>query len=167
MIEYQQNYGAAGAQLKENTFYLFNGAFYKWDFSNNKWINADTAVYAYVDYMTGISYEWSQEANEWKAKGQPNTQAVQQAQAQSQPVKIEQPKEKKKKEGWFEIDDEKNTNVYVSGLPLDITDEEFEELMSKYGIIMKDPLTNKLKIKLYRENDEVKGDGRCCFLMVI
>ena len=31
---------------------------------------------------------------------------------------------------------------------------------------MKDPLTHKLKIKLYKENDEVKGDGRCCYLMV-
>ncbi len=38
--------------------------------------------------------------------------------------------------------------------------------MSKYGIIMKDPVTHKLKIKLYKENDEIKGDGRCCYLMV-
>ncbi len=32
---------------------------------------------------------------------------------------------------------------------------------------MKDPLTHKLKLKLYKENDEAKGDGRCCYLMVI
>ena len=37
---------------------------------------------------------------------------------------------------WFDIGDENNHNVYVSGLPLDITQEEFAELMSKYGIIM-------------------------------
>ena len=67
----------------------------------------------------------------------------------------------------MELNEEKNTNVYVSNLPLDITDEEFEEMMSKYGIIMKDPLTHKLKLKLYKENDEAKGDGRCCYLMVI
>ncbi len=36
---------------------------------------------------------------------------------------------------WFEIDEEKNHNVYVSGLPLDFTTEEFEELMKKCGII--------------------------------
>lgn len=37
---------------------------------------------------------------------------------------------------WFEMDDEKNLNVYVSGLPNDVTIEEFKEMMSKYGIIM-------------------------------
>ncbi|EDO33511.1 predicted protein [Nematostella vectensis] len=52
------------------------------------------------------------------------------------------------KVGWFQPDPEKNPNVYVSGLPLDITDEEFVELMSKYGIIMEDPDTH----------------GRCCYL---
>ena len=34
------------------------------------------------------------------------------------------------------MDNEHNHNVYVSGLPDDITIEEFAELMSKYGIIM-------------------------------
>ncbi|XP_048578231.1 HIV Tat-specific factor 1 homolog [Nematostella vectensis] len=80
----------------------------------------------------------------------------------------EQPDGKKKKtkeEGWFQPDPEKNPNVYVSGLPLDITDEEFVELMSKYGIIMEDPDTQKPKIKLYRDEEgKPKGDGRCCYL---
>ena len=40
--------------------------------------------------------------------------------------------------GWFDIDDTHNTNVYVSGLHMDTTDEEFLELVSKCGIIMKD-----------------------------
>lgn len=40
--------------------------------------------------------------------------------------------------GWFDIDDVHNTNVYVSGLPLDITLEEFAEYMQKCGIIMED-----------------------------
>ena len=39
---------------------------------------------------------------------------------------------------WFEMDEDKNLNVYVSGLPLDITQEEFVEMMSKYGIVMVD-----------------------------
>ena len=148
-----------------NTFYLFNGAFFKWDFENNKWTAADTPVYAYIDYLTGISYEWNKDDNEWKAKNQPNllptTKAAVKQEVTSKTDQI------KKKEGWVDLDDEKNTNVYVSNLPLDITDEEFEEMMSKYGIIMKDPSTHKLKIKLYRENDDVKGDGRCCYLMVL
>lgn len=68
---------------------------------------------------------------------------------------------------WFDIDEEKNTNVYVSGLPLDITDEEFKELMNKCGMIMFDPQLKALKLKLYRdENGEPKGDGRCCYIKV-
>ena len=47
--------------------------------------------------------------------------------------------------GWFEIDKEHNHNVYVSGLPQDITKEEFVELMSKCGIITEnDDGTRKL-----------------------
>jgi len=67
---------------------------------------------------------------------------------------------------WFEVSDEHNTNVYVSDLPTDITDEEFVELMKKCGMIMKDD-SNQLKIKLYRDSDgNLKGDGRCCYIKV-
>ena len=41
-------------------------------------------------------------------------------------------------DGWFDIEDSKNQNIYISGLPHDITLEEFADLMSKYGIIMED-----------------------------
>ena len=40
--------------------------------------------------------------------------------------------------GWFDIDDAHNHNIYVSGLPLDMTLEEFTDQMTKYGIIMDD-----------------------------
>lgn len=36
------------------------------------------------------------------------------------------------------MEEDKNRNVYVSGLPLDITMEEFLELMTKCGIVMED-----------------------------
>lgn len=76
-------------------------------------------------------------------------------------------KKKKRKvdEGWFEVEGNKNPNVYISGLPLNTSEDEFIEMMSKYGIIMQDPDTNKPKIKLYRDqNGQLKGDGRCCYL---
>ena len=47
--------------------------------------------------------------------------------------------------GWFEIDKERNHNVYVSGLPLDVTKDEFVELMSKCGIIMENEDGTKKK----------------------
>ncbi|XP_064628383.1 17S U2 SnRNP complex component HTATSF1-like [Lineus longissimus] len=79
------------------------------------------------------------------------------------------PGEKRKREDptWFEMDQDRNTNVYVSGLPADITNDEFIELMSKYGMVMFDPLTKKPKAKLYKDDEgKNKGDGRCCYIKV-
>lgn len=68
--------------------------------------------------------------------------------------------------GWFEVEKDKNTNVYVSGLPPDITPDEFVEVMSKCGIILRDPIKEEYKIKLYKDKDgNQKGDGLCCYLM--
>lgn len=79
---------------------------------------------------------------------------------------VKQKGEKRKAEqGWFDIDDNKNTNVYVSGLPPDIGTDEFVELMSKCGIVMKDPITEEYKVKLYKDREgNLKGDGLCCYL---
>ncbi|XP_021163552.2 HIV Tat-specific factor 1 [Fundulus heteroclitus] len=67
--------------------------------------------------------------------------------------------------GWFEIEEDKNTNVYVSGLPPDISSDEFVELMSKCGIVLRDPITEEYKVKLYKDKDgNLKGDGLCCYL---
>jgi HIV Tat-specific factor 1 len=185
-MQYQQNYTVDNiianttavkvaqeyAKLLENKFYLFNGSFYKWDFKENRWQNASEPVYSYVDYMTGVSYDWSQEANEWQKSNQQISRFQAATETNNNKNSSEQKLESKekinmKKEGWVDVSQDKNTNVYVSGLPLDITDQEFEDMVSKYGIIIKDPLTNKLKLKLYRdEHNEVKGDGRCCYLMV-
>lgn len=54
-----------------------------------------------------------------------------------------------------------------SGLPPDISNEEFVEMMSKCGIVMRDPITDEYKIKLYKDKDgNLKGDGLCCYLKV-
>ena len=45
----------------------------------------------------------------------------------------------------------------MSGLPPTITEADFAALMSKCGIIMNDPLTDKLRIKLYRDEN-----GKLC-----
>lgn len=65
------------------------------------------------------------------------------------------------------MEDEHNRNVYVSNLPTDITMEEFIELMSKCGIIMKDPRIDSYKIKLYKDAEGVgKGDAVCTYMKV-
>lgn len=68
---------------------------------------------------------------------------------------------------WFEMDPTQNTKVYVSNLPLDINIDEFAELMSKCGLVMRDPQTQKYKLKLYTERDgQIKGDGLCDYIKV-
>uniref|UniRef100_A0A1A9V3T3 17S U2 SnRNP complex component HTATSF1 n=1 Tax=Glossina austeni TaxID=7395 RepID=A0A1A9V3T3_GLOAU len=68
---------------------------------------------------------------------------------------------------WFDIDPAHNTKVYVSNLPLDITLDEFAELMGKCGLIMRDPQSQKFKLKLYTEADgQIKGDGLCDYIKV-
>lgn len=68
---------------------------------------------------------------------------------------------------WFELPPEQNTKVYVSNLPLDVTEEEFGEVMAKCGMVMKDLKSGKLKLKLYRDKSgELKGDGLCHFIKV-
>lgn len=79
--------------------------------------------------------------------------------------KAKKVKKEESKPTWFEVDDDHNTNVYVSGLPLDITEEEFVELMQKCGMVLRDLETNKYKIKLYRDSDgNLKGDGLCTYI---
>ncbi|KFD54538.1 hypothetical protein M514_04685 [Trichuris suis] len=73
--------------------------------------------------------------------------------------------EKERNRGWFEMDEEHITSVYVSGLPLDVTLVEFEEVMSKCGLIARDLLSKKLKLKLYKtDQGELKGDGLCTYI---
>lgn len=68
---------------------------------------------------------------------------------------------------WFDMDPTQNTKVYVSNLPLDITIDEFAELMGKCGLVMRDPQTQKYKLKLYTEADgQIKGDGLCDYIKV-
>lgn len=68
---------------------------------------------------------------------------------------------------WFEEAPDQSTKVYVSNLPDDITEDEFADVMSKCGMIFRDPKTKKLKIKLYAEaSGQLKGDGLVHYIRV-
>ena len=83
------------------------------------------------------------------------------------PVKEDKKKAEKRKASektFFALADDKNPNIYVSCLPLDISEAEFEEILCRFGLINEDQDGNK-KFKLYRDtNGDIKGDGRCCYL---
>lgn len=147
----------------------------------------DTHTYTDKD---GITFEWDKEKNAWFPKidddfmahyqmsyGFTSDTANSKPAVIEEPVKVEKPVQKpkdllpgqKRKPSdpkWFEPDKDQTTKVYVSNLPLDITDEEFLELMQKCGIIMREPATNQMRIKLYKEgnSDIIKGDGLCTYI---
>jgi len=59
---------------------------------------------------------------------------------------------------------ENPSDLYVEGLPLDITLEEFAEYFAKTGIIRKDAETGAVKVKLYKTPEgQLKGDGLVCY----
>eukprot|EP00040_Diaphanoeca_grandis_P039141 m.258233 g.258233 ORF g.258233 m.258233 type:complete len:395 (+) comp36303_c0_seq1:184-1368(+) len=83
-----------------------------------------------------------------------------------EPVKKKGKMEKREDEaGFFTMDDKTNTFVYLQGLPTeDLEVEEVVKFLAKGGIIADDDKGNS-KVKLYRdEEDNLKGDGRVCFL---
>lgn len=74
----------------------------------------------------------------------------------------------KKKAEWFDIGDDRNTYVYVNGLPTSVTEEDFIDLMKKYGIIAKKTTPgNPFNVKLYKDDGgSFKGDALCCYARV-
>lgn len=155
--------------------------------------NVQTGQYTYTDPSDGTVYEWDPEKRGWipkidddfialyqanygfNAAGEPDpnvnvqTAPAEEACKEEKKMKVEADDEKGKKRKleepkWFDADPKNDNNVYVAGLPLTTTEEEFVELMSKYGIIMADD-QGKLKVKMYKSADgQFKGDARCCYL---
>ncbi|KAK9484019.1 hypothetical protein V1527DRAFT_471226 [Lipomyces starkeyi] len=58
----------------------------------------------------------------------------------------------------------KNTAVYITNLPRDVTFDELESVISKYGLIAEDISTGKKRIKIYTDDDgTAKGDALVVF----
>ncbi|XP_030648453.1 17S U2 SnRNP complex component HTATSF1 [Chanos chanos] len=149
-----------------------DGTVYDWDHDKKAWFPKITE-----DFLAAYqaNYGFSEEgAAEPAASGTPSKTSAQPEESKKpegnpdadKPKEAKQKGEKRKADpGWFDVEQDKNTNVYVSGLPPDITPEEFVEVMSKCGIIMRDPVTEEYKIKLYKDKEgNQKGDGLCCYL---
>jgi len=144
-----------------------NGIPMTWNEQAKQWlpdVEVDEDFLANYHLNYGVQYDYSQmqkssEGKDGEAAGT----------SKKAPLTKEEKKalkrEADKPVGWVDIEDDKNTNVYVSGLPATINEASFIELMSKYGVIMKDPRTNRPKVKLYKtDTGEPKGDGTCCYV---
>ncbi|KAM7132101.1 LOW QUALITY PROTEIN: 17S U2 SnRNP complex component HTATSF1-like [Molossus nigricans] len=140
---------------------------YEWDLHKKAWFPKITEDFI-ATYQANYGF-----SNDGASGSTANVQDVSARPAeeplQKKPPEPTDPKKRgekgKAESGWFHIEEDRNTNAYVSGLPPDITLDEFIQLMSKFGIIMRDPQTEEFKVKLYKDDQgNMKGDGLCCFL---
>lgn len=150
-----------------------DGTEYEWDMDKKAWfpkITDDFLAMYHANYGTNPG---DSAASDPATKNRPDT-------SMDSKLKIKPTSEKTKSEpgehkgkgekrkldqGWFTVEDQRNTNVYVSGLPLDISNDEFVQVMSRCGIIMRDPVSEEYKVKLYKDKEgNLKGDGLCCYL---
>uniref|UniRef100_A0A2M4CTF3 17S U2 SnRNP complex component HTATSF1 n=1 Tax=Anopheles darlingi TaxID=43151 RepID=A0A2M4CTF3_ANODA len=161
-----------------------DGAVYFWDEERKAWfpkIDDDFMAmyqlnYGFIDNTSGTAKP--AESAERSAPAATATPTIGSRDEQPKEKELEeegagaQGKSKKRKTPpeppkWFDLAPEQNTKVYVSNLPTDISEEEFGAVMSKCGMVMKDPKVNKLKLKLYRDADgKPKGDGLCHYIKV-
>ncbi|XP_036299308.1 HIV Tat-specific factor 1 isoform X1 [Pipistrellus kuhlii] len=140
---------------------------YEWDLDKKAWfpkITEDFIATYQANYGFSNDGASSSTANVQDVNARPAEEPPQRK--NPEPTDSKKRGEKRKAEsGWFHVEEDRNTNVYVSGLPPDITLDEFIQLMSKFGIIMRDPQTEEFKVKLYKDNQgNLKGDGLCCYL---
>ena len=161
--------------------------------SHNVQVHAD-GTRTYTDPADGTVFEWDSEKKAWFPKmdeefiaryqlSYGDSSVAPAAAEEEKPPDARALQKKKKEESgtnnkgdkpesaepptWFEVDDSKNTKVYVTNLPLDIDEQGVADFMQKCGMIEKDLETGKLKIKLYRDaNGEVKGDALCTYIKV-
>ncbi|TKC43508.1 hypothetical protein EI555_016377 [Monodon monoceros] len=112
---------------------------YEWDLDKKAWFPKITEDFI-ATYQANYGF-----SNDGASSSTASVQDIS-ARTTEEPLQRKTPKpsypkkrgEKRKAEsGWFHVED-RNTNVYVSDLPPDITVDEFIQLMSKLCIIMRD-----------------------------
>ncbi|XP_047934254.1 17S U2 SnRNP complex component HTATSF1 [Anser cygnoides] len=184
-LQLQQQYGAErggegegeGEAAPDPFTYVdpADGAAYEWDREKKAWFPKITE-----DFLATYHANYGFHADDTDSSSASGTATdsklpVSSKTSDTQPLANEKgpkqtdPKQKSEKRklepGWFHVEEDRNTNVYVTGLPPDITKDEFVQVMSKCGIIMRDPQTEEHKIKLYKDKEgNLKGDGLCCYL---
>lgn len=151
-----------------------DGAIFFFDSDKKAWFpKVDDDFLAVYQLNYGFVDNTTKDTKEDENIAEAKAEATASPQPESSTVELPETSNAKKRKApavppkWFEVAPEQNTKVYVSNLPLDITDDEFGELMSKCGMVMKDLKSGKLKLKLYRDVDgELKGDGLCHYIKV-
>ncbi|XP_046686559.1 uncharacterized protein LOC124372227 [Homalodisca vitripennis] len=142
-------------------------------------------THTYTDPSDGSKYFWDKEKNAWFPKVDDDFLAQYQMSYGFVDPTEDKPSEEQKPEpppppaadavkrkapqepAWFDVGEE-STKVYVSGLPMDITESEFVDVMQKCGLVMRDIDSGKMKVKIYLDPQTSlpKGDALCTYIKV-
>lgn len=155
-----ENSGTRGFENDTHTYTDQEGSVYVWDNDKKAWFpKVDDEFLA--NYQ--MSYGFIDNTTPDKDIVKEAEKAAEESEAKA--LKKKGPPDPPK---WFDVSEEQNTNVYVSNLPLDITEEEFVDVMQKCGLVMRDPATQKMKIKLYTKpnSNQLKGDALCTYIKI-
>ncbi|KAJ2552007.1 hypothetical protein GGH95_005838, partial [Coemansia sp. RSA 1836] len=139
-------------------------------FSTDKRVKlvSETGCYTFVDPADGMEYEFDQSKGAWFPMWNETLVEQQQSaygatQLTSEGVDAADQGGSRRK-GKDSLRTRENTSVYISGLPSDTTEEEVGEYFSQCGTIMPDILTDKPRVRLYRNSDDtLKGDALVTF----
>lgn len=155
-----------GFEDDTHTYTDADGTKFFWDKDKHAWFPKITDDFmAQYQMSYGFSEEKTAAPAEEKIKQEPKI--TEKPETSEKTEEIKGVKRKPSTPTWFEVDDNQNTKVYVSNLPEEYTEEEFVDLMQKCGLVMRDPATGKMKVKLYRNSDgRLKGDALCTYIRV-
>ncbi|XP_072930196.1 17S U2 SnRNP complex component HTATSF1 [Epargyreus clarus] len=144
-----------------HTYTEADGSKFFWDARKKAWLpKVDDDFLAYYQMSYGFVDNTTKDKNEEEDKDKEDKK--------KEGKKLEAGVKRKNDPQWFDQSEDKNTKVYVSNLPLDITEEEFIDLMQKCGLVERDLSTQKMKIKLYMDKEQncFKGDALCTYIKI-
>jgi len=155
-----------------------SGVIYYWDTVKEQWLLDETTLDGqFADTLAAASSPYNPEGESYDpAEGSetvPETEKKKpedSSETQDKPAdpKNEAKDDKKKKRKRKTKKKKANCTLYITGLPKDVTEEEFLNFFKTAGIIAKDPLTLQPLIRIYTdENGVPKGDGRVTYLKVL
>ncbi|GLV39232.1 barricade [Carabus blaptoides fortunei] len=158
-----------------------SGYQYKWDTETNEWLPKGGVTYGYEnDTHTytdadGVKYFWDVQKNAWFPKIDDDFMARYQMSYGFVDNKTEEKESEEKEEVTEEVKkvEPKKEKVASVKRKVDVTPPTWFEVndqqnTKKYGLVMRDLQTGKMKVKLYTvpETDILKGDALCTYIKV-